>query len=156
MANAKPNPGTNQKRGSRGPAPKLIADEKTLRLIRAIAGVKATQREAAYHFGVALSTFEEFLAVPEVREAWDGGQEGDAFISLRRNQFELSKKNPQMAIHLGKVYLGQKDEVGLNLSGSVDTLGGAAVTLAERIARELGALAPAAADGGDSEPRSAE
>ena len=148
--------GTKPASAKPGPAPKLQPDEKTLRLVRAIAGVKATQREAAYHFGVALSTFEEFLAIPEVREAWDGGQEGDAFISLRRNQFELSKKNPQMAIHLGKVYLGQKDEIGINHSGSVDTLGGAAVTLAERIARELGALAPAAADDGDPEPGPAE
>lgn len=29
--------------------------------------------------------------------------------SLRRNQFELSKKNATMAIFLGKQYLGQKD-----------------------------------------------
>ena len=32
-------------------------------------------------------------------------------ISLRRYQFELAKKNANMAIWLGKQYLGQKDEV---------------------------------------------
>lgn len=31
-------------------------------------------------------------------------------ISLRRSQFELAKKNPAMAIFLGKNYLGQKDK----------------------------------------------
>lgn len=30
-------------------------------------------------------------------------------ISLRRYQFELAKKNPSMAIFLGKNYLGQRD-----------------------------------------------
>ena len=30
-------------------------------------------------------------------------------VSLRRNQFALSKKNSNMAIFLGKQYLGQKD-----------------------------------------------
>lgn len=30
-------------------------------------------------------------------------------ISLRRNQFKLSEKNANMAIWLGKQYLGQKD-----------------------------------------------
>lgn len=33
------------------------------------------------------------------------------FCSFRRNQFVLSKKNAQMAIHLGRVYLGQKEVV---------------------------------------------
>lgn len=35
-------------------------------------------------------------------------------ISLRRNQFELSKKSAAMAIFLGKNYLGQKDSVELD------------------------------------------
>ena len=32
-------------------------------------------------------------------------------MSLRRNQFQLSKKNAAMAIFLGKQYLGQRDNV---------------------------------------------
>lgn len=36
---------------------------------------------------------------------------GTGKISLRRYQFELAKKNANMAIWLGKQYLGQKDEV---------------------------------------------
>lgn len=38
---------------------------------------------------------------------------GRGKISLRRNQFELSKKSAAMAIFLGKQYLGQKDSVEL-------------------------------------------
>ena len=36
---------------------------------------------------------------------------GKGLISLRRNQFALSKKNASMAIWLGKQYLDQKDQV---------------------------------------------
>jgi len=43
---------------------------------------------------------------------------GAGKISLRRAQFELAKKNPTMAIWLGKQYLGQKDimQVDQNLN----------------------------------------
>lgn len=34
-------------------------------------------------------------------------------VSLRRNQFELSKKSAAMAIWLGKQYLDQKDSIAL-------------------------------------------
>lgn len=34
-------------------------------------------------------------------------------VSLRRNQFLLSKKNATMAIFLGKQYLGQRDHVAI-------------------------------------------
>ena len=39
------------------------------------------------------------------------------FCSFRRNQFVLAKKNAQMAIHLGRVYLGQKEVVQINQGG---------------------------------------
>lgn len=32
-------------------------------------------------------------------------------LSIRRNQFALSKKSPAMAIWLGKQYLGQKEQI---------------------------------------------
>lgn len=36
---------------------------------------------------------------------------GKGKISLRRNQFRLAEKNANMAIWLGKQYLGQKDNI---------------------------------------------
>lgn len=95
---------------------KLNADANTLRLVRAAASIRVTVREAAMKFGVALQTFEEFLEIAEVRAAWEEG-EADASYSLRSNQFKLSATHPQMAIHLGKIYLGQKEEV--HVSGHV-------------------------------------
>lgn len=43
-------------------------------------------------------------------------------VSLRRNQFALSKKNSNMAIFLGKQYLGQKDIQTLDGNLSTPTL----------------------------------
>lgn len=36
-------------------------------------------------------------------------------ISLRRSQFQMAEKNPTMAIWLGKQYLGQKDNIGVDV-----------------------------------------
>lgn len=41
-------------------------------------------------------------------------------ISLRRNQFELSKKNATMAIFLGKQYLDQSDNGGKNSPSDIE------------------------------------
>ena len=40
-------------------------------------------------------------------------------ISLRRNQFELSKTNSSMAIFLGKQWLGQREYVEENVSENI-------------------------------------
>lgn len=40
---------------------------------------------------------------------------GTGKISLRRAQFRLAEKNANMAIWLGKQYLGQRDEVNLSM-----------------------------------------
>lgn len=37
-------------------------------------------------------------------------------ISLRRSQWRLAEKNANMAIWLGKQYLGQREQVGANLA----------------------------------------
>ena len=41
-------------------------------------------------------------------------------ISLRRNQFQLSKKYPAMAIWLGKQYLGQTDKQEVEVIKPID------------------------------------
>lgn len=71
-------------------------------------------------------TLEEVCAVLEVSDKtlnrWCKEEYGDIFsnvfkakrnrgkASLRRNQWKLSEKNPQMAIWLGKQYLAQTDK----------------------------------------------
>lgn len=72
-------------------------------------------------------TKEEICAVLDVSEktlnSWCNSTYGENFslvfqqkrgtgkASLRRYQFELAKKNPTMAIFLGKQYLDQKDKI---------------------------------------------
>lgn len=43
-------------------------------------------------------------------------------MSLRRNQFELSKRSAAMAIFLGKQYLGQKDNDGGENNEAIEKL----------------------------------
>ena len=43
-------------------------------------------------------------------------------INLRRWQFNMAKKNASMAIFLGKVYLGQKDQQELVVSSDDETV----------------------------------
>ena len=72
-------------------------------------------------------TEEEICAVLDITDktlnSWCNSTYGENFsevfkqkrglgkVSLRRYQFELAKKNPSMAIFLGKQYLGQKDKI---------------------------------------------
>lgn len=44
-------------------------------------------------------------------------------ISLRRNQFRMSKNNPTMAIWLGKQYLGQTDKNDIDLKADIPSDG---------------------------------
>ncbi len=87
---------------------KLNPDEATLKQLRGLGQIQATVREGAAFFGVALQTFEDFLDLPGVREAFEQGK-GKGKISLRRQQFQLAEKNAAMAIWLGKQYLEQHD-----------------------------------------------
>lgn len=90
----------------------LLPDEATLKIVRGAAMIQTTVRELAMFLGVGLATCEEFLKVPAVAEIWEAGQ-AEGKMSLRRSQYRLAEKNAAMAIHLGKVYLGQKEEVHL-------------------------------------------
>lgn len=62
-------------------------------------------------------------------------------IALRRNQFQLSKKSPAMAIFLGKQYLGQKDNLDITASKDgvlADLISGLKEPVAESFEAETG------------------
>lgn len=88
---------------------KLIPNDRTLELVRTIAGFQSTTREAAAHLKVAHQTFLDFKKQnPEVNAAWETGKQ-NGLMSLRVNQFKLAQRSPSMAIFLGKNYLNQRD-----------------------------------------------
>jgi hypothetical protein len=89
---------------------KLLPDEKTLKLIRTMAGFQATTREAAAHLNVSHKTFIEFKKDQYVAAAWEQGK-NNGLLSLRSKQFKLADRSAAMAIFLGKNYLNQKDIV---------------------------------------------
>lgn len=92
---------------------------KTIRVseIRALSELQVTDREAAAFFGISLQTFREMIRVDSsAREAWEDGRQLGR-ISLRKNQFALSRHNASMAQWLGKQYLDQKDVQQLEMSG---------------------------------------
>ena len=66
-----------------------------------------TLEECSAWFGIPLSTLSTHK---EFSEAYKKGKE-QGKISLRRQQWELSKTNVTMSIWLGKQYLGQRDNI---------------------------------------------
>ena len=57
-------------------------------------------------------------------------------ISLRRSQWKLAEKSATMAIWLGKQYLGQRDQVDVNMSGNTAKDDALSASLRE-LAKEL-------------------
>lgn len=79
--------------------------------------MQCTEREASAALGIKLATFQEMLRIDQLaREAWEFGREHGK-VAIRERQFELAKRYPQMAIFLGKQYLGQTDIQVLEHSG---------------------------------------
>lgn len=88
---------------------------------KALCGVQCTKTEIAHYFNVSENIvsarireatglkFNEFFEIHRV----------EGLISLRRAQFKLAEKNPIMAIHLGKLYLGQADTSGREKVGII-------------------------------------
>ena len=74
-------------------------------------GLQCTLKECAFYFNCSEDTIERAVrrdkntSFAEYREL----KRQAGLISLRRNQFQLSEKNPSMAIWLGKQYLNQND-----------------------------------------------
>jgi hypothetical protein len=81
----------------------------TLRQLQALGRRGYTEEQAACFFGVTERTLEDFfvqkpqaqISFMRGRAQWD--------VGIRRVQFRLAKTDPRMAIHLGKIYLGQSD-----------------------------------------------
>ena len=75
--------------------------------------LQATQEEVAGSFRVSVETLnarlEEHFGMnfSELIKRVDG----QAKLSLRRFQFKQAEKNPTMAIWLGKIWLGQKEDI---------------------------------------------
>lgn len=85
--------------------------EETLQHIENLAAVFATYDDVAARFRCSKDSVERFFQRhPDAKQRWITGQSRGC-VSLRANQFRLSKTNAAMAIFLGKNYLGQRDIV---------------------------------------------
>ena len=104
---------------NRGGRPKKEIDQ---RQFEAMCGIQATEEEICLVLGVSDKTLNRWckdtykLSFSEVfRQKRALGK-----ISLRRYQWQLAKKNANMAIFLGKQFLGQKNEQSLEVSGNLN------------------------------------
>lgn len=82
--------------------PKKVID---YHAVENLASIMCTQEEIANYLDLSVRTLqrdEEFSRI--YKKGLDKGK-----MSLRRKQFQMSDKNPTMAIWLGKQYLGQTD-----------------------------------------------
>lgn len=85
--------------------------------VRKFAQLQCTMAEIAAGCGVSLNTFnrarQDHPIIDEVIA--EGKSQGN--ISLRRKQHRLASTSAQMAIHMGKQYLGQKDVTVNEITG---------------------------------------
>lgn len=88
----------------------LQNDERTLSQMLALGEMQCTIDEAAGALGVAHTTLLDFFTRhPEARQAFDRGRlYGRA--SVKRSQYMMAHKVPQMSIWFGKQHLGQSDK----------------------------------------------
>lgn len=82
--------------------------------VREMAALGSNKTKIAKYMRIPVSTFTDWLDpenvryIPEIHEAFlDGEQELESRI--QRAQLDLMETNSQVAIHLGKHYLGQHD-----------------------------------------------
>lgn len=90
--------------------PRKEIDQKNF---ESLCGLQCTKEEICGFFDVTDKTLESWC-----KRTYEAGfsevfrqKRGKGKISLRRNQFRLAEKNANMAIWLGKQYLGQKDNI---------------------------------------------
>ena len=95
----------------RGGRPRNEIDlEKLERLCR----VQTPDIEIAGYFGVGISTIHR-LKLKEPYAAIFHGGAARGKVAIRSAQFDCGLKgNSQMLIHLGKMHLGQRDEIDIN------------------------------------------
>ena len=105
------NPGTGRKKiplVTEIPPKKIILDQVLYWI-----DLQATQEEVAGSFRVSVETLNARLqdhfgmSFSELRKRCDG----TAKLALRRYQFQQAEKSSTMAIWLGKIWLGQKEDV---------------------------------------------
>lgn len=76
-----------------------------------LCGLQCTREEICGFFGISEKTLDAWCK-RTYKQSFSlvfAQKRGTGKISLRRYQFELAKKNANMAIWLGKQYLGQRD-----------------------------------------------
>lgn len=82
-----------------------------------------TQEEICGFFGVHTNTLDSFIKQNYGNEytfiSIYPMLSASGKISLRRNQFELSKTNSSMAIFLGKQYLGQREYIESDITENI-------------------------------------
>lgn len=85
--------------------------------IRRLSRMQCTESEAAAVLGIKTKTFLEVIRIDErARAAWEEGRM-EGRVRIRKAQFALAERNPQMAIYLGKVVLGQREVTTVEMSG---------------------------------------
>jgi hypothetical protein len=116
----------------------LVADERTCNLLKSLARIQCTQREAAGVLGVSEYTICIFLGPdgPEAaRAAWESGRE-EGRMSVRRKQFEAAMSgNITALIWWGKQHLNQSDRIERSDVVDVTTRASVQVLAAPDIAR---------------------
>jgi hypothetical protein len=88
--------------------PRLKLNDLGIEIITKLAGFMCTEEEIASFLGVTVETLHNKDNYNTFLECIKNGQ-NIGKVSLRQNQFNLSKTNPTMAIWLGKQYLGQRE-----------------------------------------------
>lgn len=90
------------------------------KVFEGLCAIQCTEEEIADAFDVSIDTIARWckktygMTFAEVFSQ----KRGKGRISLRRSQFKLAEKNATMAIFLGKQYLGQRDNVDVNVTNS--------------------------------------
>lgn len=106
---------------ARAGRPKKYIDEKQF---ESLCGLQCTLEEICGWFGVCSDTLESWckrtykMNFSEVFKQ----KRGIGKISLRRSQWRLAEKNANMAIWLGKQYLGQRDEPEQSVDSGVQII----------------------------------
>lgn len=90
------------------------------KVFEGLCAIQCTEEEIADAFDVSIDTIARWCKKTyEMTFAEVFSQKrGKGRISLRRSQFKLAEKNATMAIFLGKQYLGQRDNVDVNVTNS--------------------------------------
>lgn len=89
--------------------PDQLTLDKNVKTILGAGAMNCTMEEVAALHDVDPNTLAEFFVrYPEIRVRFDEAKLSGA-ASIKRSQFKLADKSPQMAIYLGEQILGQRD-----------------------------------------------